>query len=93
MTDFVRFDLKKSQTVLFYEESNTGFSVASVATKNTLLTLTATPTLMTSRKYSELIPIQNIPLSWNFDFRMGSDSFKFKFKVVHISNSPIKYSY
>jgi hypothetical protein len=28
-----------------------------------------------------------------FDFRMGSDSFKFKFKVFETLNPPIKYLY
>jgi hypothetical protein len=39
---------------------------------------------MGPRKYSDLIPIQNTPLREIFYFRMGSDSFKFKVKVVHI---------
>jgi hypothetical protein len=44
-------------------------------------------------KCYDLILIQNSPPREMFDFRMGSDSFKFKFKVVQILNPPMKYLY
>jgi hypothetical protein len=78
---------QESNTGLFHHDSSTGLSVASVTTKNRL------QTLMASQKCSDLILLQNTGPHELYDFLIGSDSFKFKFKVLQILNSPVKYLY
>jgi hypothetical protein len=72
--------------VLFYQESNTGFTVFSVTTNSRLQT-------DAFRKFPHLIPSQNTPLINFLTYAWALICLNLNFNVVRILNPPIKYLY